>query len=328
MASAYPGGRHVILEALRLKNIPEESLNICVKSITDSTLSQYNTGLKLWWEFCTNFNINPYNISAPTALQFLTTHFNKGATYGTLNSYRSAIAQISGPELGQDPGIKRFFRGVHSLRPALPKYTHTWDPSVVLNYIKELNNRDLNLEFLTKKLCILLALTTAQRVQTLFNIEICNIRNNGTAIEIDISKRIKTSGKNKFQPTLVLPFFHHDINICPATTLLDYVDRTETLRGDTKHLFITYRKPYHKASTQTISRWLKSMLDKCGVDTEQFTAHSTRHAATSAAARKGVNIDRIRLAAGWTESSSTFANFYNRPLIQKNIFAKKILEST
>ena len=38
------------------------------------------------------------------------------------------------------------------------------------------------------------------------------------------------------------------------------------------------------------------------VDTSVFTAHSTRHASTSAAKRRGVDLDLIRKTAGWTKN--------------------------
>ncbi|KAJ8980421.1 hypothetical protein NQ317_018813 [Molorchus minor] len=69
------------------------------------------------------------------------------------------------------------------------------------------------------------------------------------------------------------------------------------------------------------------MLNRSGLDTSRFTAHSTRHASTSAAARKGVSYDTIRLAAGWTRRSSTFANFYDRPIIEDNDFANRKTEA-
>lgn len=56
------------------------------------------------------------------------------------------------------------------------------------------------------------------------------------------------------------------------------------------------------------SRWIKNILAKSGVDTHIYSAHSTRHAATSAASRKGLSVDLIRRSAGWSQSSETFAN--------------------
>lgn len=164
-------------------------------------------------------------------------------------------------------------------------------------------------------------------VQTLSRIiNINNICRNETALEMNITDQIKTSGKNSVQPTLFLPIYQEDIRICPVTALLAYLERTRDLRKEETNLFITFKKPYRKASSQTISIWLKSVLQSSGLNTEKFTGHSTRHAATSAAARKGVSIDRIRLTAGWTAKSNMFTKVYNRPLIPQNNFAEKVLE--
>lgn len=191
------------------------------------------------------------------------------------------------------------------MRPTLPKYSHTWDPGIVLNFVKKTSNESLTIEELTYKLAVLIALATGQRVQTLANNEIQNIVRLDRKIEIKIAGKLKTSGKGRIQLTLSLPFYDLDESICPARTLLHYLYKTEGLREKSNKLFITFKKPYRDATAQTISRWLKIILHKSGLDTNQFTAHSTRHASTSAAARKGVSYETIRLAAGWTEKSAT-----------------------
>ena len=48
-----------------------------------------------------------------------------------------------------------------------------------------------------------------------------------------------------------------------------------------------------------------------GIDVSHFRAHSTRGAATSAAARAGVSTAQIPKAADWS-SESTFTRFYRR----------------
>lgn len=320
MEGPFPGGRSLVLQALQLREVPNSSIKICMSSITNSTMKQYNVGLKLWWTFCQS-----KKISVPLLLEFLTFHFERGASYGSLNCYRSAVAQLASPELANDYRLKRFFKGVYGLRPNTPRYDTTWDPSIVLSYVKNLP-QSINLETLTHKLAILLALTTGQRVQTLANIQIENIIKTQDNLLIKIPKRIKTSGPNKCQPLLTLPFFKQDPRICVASTILQYLDRTKDLRNDSlNNLFITLKKPYRNASSQSISRWVKHMLDKSGIDISLFKAHSTRHAATSAAARNGVSFDAIRLSAGWSEKSKTFANFYQRPLSTNQSFAQTIL---
>nr|CAH7760164.1 unnamed protein product [Callosobruchus chinensis] len=60
---------------------------------------------------------------------------------------------------------------------------------------------------------------------------------------------------------------------------------------------------------------MRSILVESGIDTRKFMVHSTRHAATSAAARKGLHFDTIRLEEGWSKNSKMFAAVYNRPLV-------------
>lgn len=315
MEEYFPGGRNLIIQALTRGRVPEQCLDICLASITESTLRQYSSGLRLWWEYCLANNIDIFSAPVEAILEFLATQFKKGASYSSLKSYKCAISQITIPDLGQDFRITRFFKGVYSLRPNLPKYPNTWDPTIILDLVKNMSNESCSIEDLTCKVTVLMLLATGQRAQTLSLIECSNILESDDKIEIKIPKRVKTSGKNRLQPMLILPFFNERPDICVPRSLKTYIARTKDIRGSTKELFITTKKPYKKASTQTICRWIKRILQKSGLDTSTFTAHSTRHAATSAAARKGINVDTIRRTAGWTQKSVTFAKFYNRPLM-------------
>ncbi|CAD6241292.1 GSCOCG00002622001-RA-CDS, partial [Cotesia congregata] len=115
-----------------------------------------------WWSFCKINEINPLSCTIPNVLVFLTSQYNQGATHGTLNSFRSAIALIYGPNFGENPEIKRFFKEVSKLRPPRPKYDCTWDPGLVLDLLKKWDPNDkLNLEKLSLKVVSLLALVTA-----------------------------------------------------------------------------------------------------------------------------------------------------------------------
>ncbi|CAH2009807.1 unnamed protein product [Acanthoscelides obtectus] len=229
-------------------------------------------------------------------MDFFASVFGKGASYGTLNSYRAAIGRIIGGELTQDPQVKKCFRGAYNIRPNPPKYEDTWDPELVLNLARKLPNDGITLEQLTWKLAVLLAICTGQRVQTLHNIEVQNVTVDDK-IEIKIPERLKSSGRNVPQSTLILPFFHSVKDICPATAVQIYLEKTKPIRGTTEKLFITTKPPFRSASTQTISRWIKAMLRASGIDTDKDSSYTTSHASSSAAARRGFNYDTIRKAA-------------------------------
>lgn len=114
------------------------------------------------------------------------------------------------------------------------------------------------------------------------------------------------------QPILVLPFFAEKPEICPGKALVAYLEKTASLRNNVDSLFISLRKPFRAVGCQTLSRWIKDTLSDSGIDVNIFSAHSTRHAATSAAHNLGISLEQIRKTAGWSGSSNTFYRFYNR----------------
>lgn len=89
--------------------MPAEAVEILISSLTDSTLKQYNTALKNWWSYCQSEKRDPLQPDIYLVLKYLTFRFNQEASYGTLNSERSAINLISTIDLGSDPEISRFF---------------------------------------------------------------------------------------------------------------------------------------------------------------------------------------------------------------------------
>jgi hypothetical protein len=73
--------------------------------------------------------------------------------------------------IGKHPLVTRFMRGVFQLRPALPRYTETWNVSVI-KYLSNMEpTAELKMENLTTKLTMLLALLSGHRTQTLTKAE-------------------------------------------------------------------------------------------------------------------------------------------------------------
>ena len=295
-----------------------------------TTKKQYESALSKWGVFCDHNKIDFYSTSTNNVLSFLTESFESGASYSSLNTYRSAISLISKDKIGEDALITRFLKGVFKLRPSKPKYSQTWDVSVLLNYLKkQFPLEDLSLQSLTEKTVTLVAICTAHRAQTIACIKRSNIHSTARGLEIQIPDLIKTSGPGRYQPLLILPKFNVTPSLCVATALREYLKVTDKIKGDTDKLFLSFKKPHRPVGSQTIGRWVKKVLEKSGVDIATFSAHSTRHASTSAALIKGVDLSVIRKTAGWTDSSQTFARFYNKPIIGDNYsFASAILNSS
>ena len=165
-----------------------------MQSIAKSTSKQYESALKRWYLYCTANNADYYNPTRPALLKFLTEKFNEGASYGTLNTYRSAISFISQNKIGEDQMICKFLKGAYRARPSAPKYTSTWDVSLVLTYLetKDLNSSTTSFKEITEKTVMLIALASAHRAQTITSIDIRNITFTPAGAEILITKMIKT----------------------------------------------------------------------------------------------------------------------------------------
>lgn len=265
-------------------------------------------------------------------LDFLVSLYETGVGYSTINTAVSALSTFlstnNGISIGRLPIIKRFLKGVFELRPTKPRYVFVWDANIVLDYLQFLYPVfDLSLMELTHKLVMLVALVSAQRVQTLSLMNMTNMIEGYNSFTFLIDSPVKQSRPGYTQPVIKLECYAANESLCVAHTMSEYLRRTKDLRGSANDIFISYIKPHKSVSTETISRWVKTVLCEAGIDVNYFTAHSTRAASTSSAIRAGVVVDEILQAAGWS-GMNTFAKFYNKPVVAMGEFGSKLLASS
>lgn len=225
--------------------------------------------------------------------------------------------------------MTRFLKGVFELRPALPRYKEIWDVSLVLNMLESWKlGSTLTLKDLTLKVTMLLALLSGQRLQTLKAFSVKSMTLTDTKCVFQINVPLKTTRPGRHMSALEFCEYTPSDDLCIVKHLKFYLNLTSTLRRDCDQLLITYNKPHRAASSATIGRWLKTVMTKSGIDTQQFGAHSTRVAAASAAFSKKVSVDTILSAAGWS-NVQTFARYYNKPLLpQERNFGDELLIAT
>ena len=171
-------------------------------------------------------------------------------------------------------------------KPPKPRYSETWDPTKVLDFLSTLfPNWTLSFDKLSKKLVVLLALITAQRSQALSLIKLDNINFLKEEVRIKILDRHKTSGLRQKQPLLILPSFPGKPSLCPVDTLREYLTKSEALRpSNDPFLFIATKAPYNHISSPTMSRWIKAVLIESGIK-EVFSGYLTRHASKGFSSR-------------------------------------------
>nr|CAI5853611.1 unnamed protein product [Callosobruchus analis] len=67
------------------------------------------------------------------------------------------------------------------------------------------------------------------------------------------------------QPILNLPFFVDEPQLCVASTFVRYLNVTKGLKNWCDWLLIAFKRSHRKASTSTITRWIKGMLESSGL---------------------------------------------------------------
>ena len=92
-------------------------------------------------------------------------------------------------------------------------------------------------------------------------------------------------------PVTLHQYPYDDDLLCPVRFLYKYIGYRESLcLGDTDE-FVTFGKPYHPASEDTIAWWIEDLMCIGGVDTDIFLPHTCRSASTCKAHITGVSID-------------------------------------
>lgn len=251
-------------------------------------------------------------------LDFLTTLHMEGKSYSTVNIHRSMLSMTLNPidsvAIGQHPLVIRFMKGCYNENPPRPKYSSIWDVEVVFSYMRHAgNNLSLDLSSLTKKLATLLAVSTLLRVSEIASLDKRTLEFSSSGAKIALSKPRKAQTSGPLRWVSIAKYANN--LICPVDCLRAYVYFTDINRTEAnqQHLLISLIQPFGSVSGNTVARWKKEYLSDAGIDTSIFSAHSTRGAAASEAARSGISIDAILRAGDWS-NETTFAKYYNREI--------------
>ena len=281
-----------------------------MKSWRPKTKKQYDVYLSRFSKYCHDKGLHPLQTGANVLIDFLTSMFENGFGYSAINTARASVSSLNGQ--GSHPLVCRFMKGVFNLRPSRPRYSQIWDVSIVLNFLRQLSPaRDLTLQTLGAKLLTLCALVTGHRCQTFHAMDINHMELSRSKVVFRIDELLKHNSPKNPMTVITLNAFPDDRRLCVVTYLKLYLKRTKMLRSSTK-LFVSTYGPHSGVSKDTLSRWIKMLLNKAGVNTMVYKAHSTRAASTSAAAQT-LEISHVLRTAGWA-NEQTFAKFYKKPI--------------
>ncbi len=297
--------------------------------------------LSKWGVFeswCLAHAIDPVNCPVSPVLEFLQERLTAGAAATTLRVYVAPIAAqrvLDETPLGRHRMVSAFMRGVRRLRPARPTAVPSWDLSVVLEGLVTAPFEPLESapeRILTLKVTLLLALTSLKRVgdlQALSVSEMCmdfapglvkvTLRSRPGYIPQGLVHIVSLSGGHTSlfpSSSLCFEWGWETSHALPGSGIEAVCGSLQSLEKSSQLLvcFGAGRRGL-ATSKQRISHWVRDGISLAYEARDppsplSLRAHSTRDVASSQALFRGVPLEDICVAAGWS-SPHTFVRFYN-----------------
>ena len=134
-------------------------------------------------------------------------------------------------------------------------------------------NEHLSHKQLTLKTCFLIAIICPEWLNILASLKwsLSVVKPHKLVIHLDQLWKRRKPCQEQEKPMNIL-FYSEDSNICPATTCLDYVNRTiDFFRKNQGNLFLSMKRPHKVITKSTFARWIKSILSLVGINTNMFT---------------------------------------------------------
>ena len=295
-------------ESLSSQGLSGQATELILNSWRSKTNRSYDSLFGRWNRRCSEQGSDPFSGPVSEVPNFLASLY-KGYQYNSVNAYRSAISSVhdkaDGVPVGQHPIITRLIKGIFNVRPPIPRYSNTWDVQLVLNFLQTQGESEtLPLKTLMLKNVFLVAITRPSRSADLSQLDTSRMRSGVNSMSFIPSTLAKQSRQGKPIESFFFPSFPQNPILCPVRTLSVYLDKTNQVRGSETKLFLSFIKPHKAVTSSTIARWLRTILEQAGINTEIFSAHSTRGAS-----------EDILKAANWS-SESVFQRFYHKEVDQ------------
>ena len=140
------------------------------------------------------------------------------------------------------------------------------------------------------------------------------------SIIIPLVQLEKTSRPGKIRAEVVLPSGDAHPPLSLHQCISDYLARTEESREYFKKaeghrrsaMFISNTKPFQSVKPCTIAKWLLVAMERAGISTASYKAHSVHSASASDMRNRGMSLAQVLARGNWSSSTRTFQLFYDR----------------
>ncbi len=311
-------------KSLSASGLSGDVISNLLKDVEKSSIKKYQPYWARFANWCDGREVNPGDLTVNIICKFLIYMFDTGLSASTLNFIRSSLSFFLRESHGEVIGhhfISRLLKSFEKLRPTVPRYVVTWDVDKVLCYLRNwYPYSSLTLKELTLKTCMLVALSSSDRAQTIQSMRRDTCVFTGRGVEFPIFSKLKTS-RHLRRPRVVVCPKSSDPAINVELCVTDYMTCSLLLRmiaanqkkSKSTQLFISHSTGLPVARN-TISRWLTDVMSQAGIDTSYFKGHSTRGASVCKAKSRGATPNQIVLQGDWTRVS-TFERNYDREIL-------------
>lgn len=307
-------------QCLASEGLSEKATDLITNSRRRGSISNYQSAWRKWTGWCMQQQADPVRCDVNIIANYLAMLFHKGFEYSTINGHRSAISAYHNPinsvNVGEHPRICSLMTGVFNLRPTKPRFTFIWDVQVVIDHLNTLsNNEGLSIKILSHKLAMLLALTSASRGSEVCYLNMDHMVRSQDSYVFTLDKLTKTRKKGSSPPDIEFKNFSNNSKLCVVNTIDCYIRRTKEWRTGDKHtqLLLSTLRPHHAVVPSTVAGWIKSVLNDAGINTNLFSAHSTRSASTSKAKLMGLSTADILKRGSWS-GKTTWQKHYRKTI--------------
>ena len=305
----------------------------------ESSGRSYNYLVNIYMKWCGSLfpPVDPFTAPITVVANFLAwVHKERDLGQSAVASFRSAISKIhvgvGDLPIGKSGAISNLIKGVGNSDPGRKsrraRYADTWDVQPVLEALAKLHPPSTlsNIDLAAKTLA-LVALATISRSSTLslLSRSFSFLENSNEDDESQLFIKFLPAAKEKtniLRTGLFIPQLSEDEALDPVYYVAAYKSRfpsevDEDGQEGELPLWVSSKKPHAPVKSVTLASWLRRAMEKGGVDTAKYKAHSLRSAAPAHFKKnKALSLKQILTRGGWKisaeGSSSVFIKFYQR----------------
>ena len=292
------------------------------QGIAEATRATYRSGWRQYTQFCETHHLPPLPVNEDILCQFVAT-MSETLGWGTIRSYLSAVrftqisAGLADPTLSSFPRLTYVMRGI---RKKTPQHTRPKRLPITPDILRKIYAIwatppvTFDKRMLWAACCLgffgfmrageFTCTTTADHTLRTSDISI-DSREDPQVLTV----LLRHSKTDPFGAGVHLHLGRTGETLCPVSAMLGYLAMRP---GSLGPLFIFENGT--PLSKTLLIRYLRDALQKAGVSTDNYTGHSFRIGAASAAAQAGLSDSLIQSLGRW--KSSAFTTYIRTPVEQ------------